>query len=106
MAWVASLLVDYPFYLLLLSWAPGSVETMSFAALMLKADAGFVMANHLVRMLLIHTLPALAIYRQSRQSQKLSKRHGGYSRELMARVKYPEKWSFGFKVSVLVGKSG
>lgn len=72
MAWIASLLVDYPFYLLLLSWVPGSVETMSFAALMLKADAGFVMANHLVRMLLIHTLPALAIYRQSRQSQKLS----------------------------------
>ncbi|WP_313158066.1 hypothetical protein [Kluyvera cryocrescens] len=45
---------------------------MSFAALMLKVDAGFVMANHLIRMLFIHTLPALVIFRQHRQSEKSS----------------------------------
>lgn len=72
MAWGGSWLVGYPFSLLLLSWVPGSVETMSFAALMLKVDAGFVMANHLIRMLLIHTLPALVIFRQYRQSEKSS----------------------------------
>ncbi|EHM47125.1 AbrB family transcriptional regulator [Yokenella regensburgei] len=67
MALGASRLLDYPFYLLILSWVPGSVESMSFAALALKADAGFVMANHIIRMLLIHTLPALALHRQKQE---------------------------------------
>jgi membrane protein AbrB duplication len=67
MALGASVLLDYPFYLLILSWVPGSVESMSFAALTLKADAGFVMANHIIRMLIIHTLPALALHRQSQE---------------------------------------
>ncbi|WP_300004807.1 AbrB family transcriptional regulator [uncultured Cedecea sp.] len=66
-AFAASVLLDYPFYLLILSWVPGSVESMSFAALTLKADAGFVMANHIIRMLIIHTLPALALRRQNQK---------------------------------------
>ncbi|TQI82362.1 hypothetical protein FHU10_2663 [Serratia fonticola] len=64
MACGTSALLGYPSYLLILSWVPGSVESMSFAALALKADAGFVMANHIIRMLIIHTVPALALYRQ------------------------------------------
>lgn len=66
-AFSASILLDYPLYLLVLSWVPGSVESMSFAALALKADAGFVMANHIIRMLFIHTIPALALYFQKRK---------------------------------------
>lgn len=56
--------LGYPFALLMLSWVPGSVESMSFAALALKADASFVMANHIIRMLLIHTIPAIVLYRK------------------------------------------
>jgi len=63
----ASVVLGYPLYLLILSWVPGSVESMSFAALTLKADAGFVMANHIIRMLIIHTLPALALHRQKQE---------------------------------------
>ncbi len=68
-AFGASTLLGYPLYLLILSWVPGSVESMSFAALTLKADAGFVMANHIIRMLIIHTLPALALHRQKREDK-------------------------------------
>ncbi|MCS3431362.1 AbrB family transcriptional regulator [Klebsiella sp. BIGb0407] len=63
-AFGTSTLLGYPLYLLILSWVPGSVESMSFAALTLKADAGFVMANHIIRMLIVQTLPALALRRQ------------------------------------------
>ena len=71
-AFGASTLLGYPLYLLILSWVPGSVESMSFAALTLKADAGFVMANHIIRMLIIHTLPALALRRQKQVISKKS----------------------------------
>lgn len=64
MTLATSHLLDYPFYLLMLSWVPGSVESMSFAALALKADAGFVMASHIIRMLIIQALPAIVIYRK------------------------------------------
>lgn len=61
---ITARLLDYPFTVLMLSWVPGSVESMSFAALALKADAGFVMANHIIRMLLIHTVPAWVFFRK------------------------------------------
>ncbi|MBW9352001.1 AbrB family transcriptional regulator [Citrobacter sp. EC_71] len=64
MAFISARLLDYPFPVLMLSWVPGSVESMSFAALALKADASFVMANHIIRMLLIHTVPALVFFRK------------------------------------------
>jgi len=47
--------------LLLLSWVPGSVETMTFAAMATHADMSFVMSNHIVRMLIIQTVPAIMI---------------------------------------------
>ncbi|MCW2476737.1 MULTISPECIES: AbrB family transcriptional regulator [unclassified Symbiopectobacterium] len=61
MAWATSELIGYSFDILVLSWAPGSVESMSYAALAMKVDAGFVMTNHIVRMLIIHTLPSLLL---------------------------------------------
>lgn len=64
MAFITARLLDYPFPVLMLSWVPGSVESMSFAALALKADASFVMANHIIRMLLIHTVPAMVLFRK------------------------------------------
>lgn len=64
MAFTAAHLLDYPFYVLMLSWVPGSVESMSFAALALNANASFVMASHIIRMLLIQTIPAIVIYRK------------------------------------------
>ncbi|WP_413594621.1 AbrB family transcriptional regulator [Citrobacter youngae] len=64
MAFITVCLLDYPFPVLMLSWGPSSVESMPFAALALKADASFVMANHIIRMLLIHTVPAMVLFRK------------------------------------------
>lgn len=69
MALTAAHFLDYPFYLLMLSWVPGSVESMSFAALALNANASFVMASHIIRMLLIQTIPAMVIYRKREVTQ-------------------------------------
>lgn len=61
-AYIASKMIKIPFDLLLISWMPGSVETMTFAAIALNFDAGFVMSNHILRMLLIQTIPAIVIW--------------------------------------------
>lgn len=55
--------------MLLLSWAPGSMEAMTFAAITMGIDAGFVMLNHILRMLIIQSVPSVVLYIQERRSK-------------------------------------
>ncbi|HDF2342844.1 TPA: AbrB family transcriptional regulator [Morganella morganii] len=68
-AFGASHLTGFPFPVLLLSWAPGSMEAMTFAAITMGIDAGFVMLNHILRMLIIQSVPSVVLYIQERRSK-------------------------------------
>ena len=65
----ASHLTGFSFPMLLLSWAPGSMEAMTFAAIAMGIDAGFVMLNHILRMLIIQSVPSVVLYIQERRSK-------------------------------------
>lgn len=68
-AFGASHLTGFSFPMLLLSWAPGSMEAMTFAAIAMGIDAGFVMLNHIFRMLIIQSVPSVVLYIQERRSK-------------------------------------
>lgn len=68
-AFGASHLTGFSFPVLLLSWAPGSIEAMTFAAITMGIDAGFVMLNHILRMLIIQNVPSVVLYIQERRSK-------------------------------------
>ncbi|EGT3608508.1 AbrB family transcriptional regulator [Morganella morganii] len=68
-AFGASHLTGFSFPMLLLSWAPGSMEAMTFAAIAMGIDAGFVMLNHILRMLIIQSVPSMVLYIQERRSK-------------------------------------
>ena len=68
-AFGASHLTGFSFPMLLLSWAPGSMEAMTFAAIAMGIDAGFVMLNHILRMLIIQSVPSVVLYIQERRSK-------------------------------------
>ncbi|WP_194857047.1 AbrB family transcriptional regulator [Morganella morganii] len=68
-AFGASHLTGFSFPMLLLSWAPGSMEAMTFAAIAMGIDASFVMLNHILRMLIIQSVPSMVLYIQERRSK-------------------------------------
>ncbi|WP_446469325.1 AbrB family transcriptional regulator [Xenorhabdus stockiae] len=63
---VTAQVMDYPMHLLILSWAPGSMEAMLFAAMAMKVNVGIVMASHIIRMSLLHIVSAIALIVQGR----------------------------------------
>lgn len=65
-AWVTG----YPIQMLLLAWAPGSMEAMTFAAITMNLDAGFVMSNHIIRMVIIQTIPSVVMFWQERREKR------------------------------------
>ncbi|EMN4127840.1 MULTISPECIES: AbrB family transcriptional regulator [Providencia] len=65
-AWVTG----YPLSVLLLAWAPGSMEAMTFAAITMNLDAGFVMSNHIIRMVIIQSIPSIVMFWQERRVKK------------------------------------
>lgn len=69
----ASWLTGYPISLLLLAWVPGSMEAMTFAAIAMNLDAGFVMSNHIIRMVIIQSIPSIALFVQERRTRKSDK---------------------------------
>ncbi|HHR6038679.1 TPA: AbrB family transcriptional regulator [Providencia alcalifaciens] len=60
----------YDIAVLLLAWAPGSMEAMTFAAITMNLDAGFVMSNHIIRMVIIQTIPSVVLFWQERKGKK------------------------------------
>ncbi len=67
----ASWLTGFPTSILLLAWAPGSMEAMTFAAITMNMDAGFVMTNHIIRMIIIQSVPSIVLFVQERKQNKL-----------------------------------
>lgn len=65
-AWVTG----YPIQVLLLAWAPGSMEAMTFAAITMNLDAAFVMSNHIIRMVIIQSIPSIAMFWQERRTKR------------------------------------
>ncbi|WP_311749228.1 AbrB family transcriptional regulator [Proteus terrae] len=61
-AYGAAYLTGVPWATLVLAWAPGSMEAMTFAAITMNVDAAFVMSNHIFRMLIIQSIPSVALY--------------------------------------------
>lgn len=72
-AYGAAQLTGFPFPLLLLSWAPGSMEAMTFAAIAMGLDAGFVMINHIIRMIIIQSIPSIVLYVAEQRAKKAKK---------------------------------
>ncbi|MEZ2681160.1 MULTISPECIES: AbrB family transcriptional regulator [Providencia] len=68
----ASWITGYDISVLLLAWAPGSMEAMTFAAITMNLDAGFVMSNHIIRMVIIQSIPSIALFWQERRQKRNS----------------------------------
>ncbi|PHM50073.1 AbrB family transcriptional regulator [Xenorhabdus miraniensis] len=66
-ALITAKLIDYPMDLLILAWAPGSMEAMLFAAIAMKVNVGIVMSSHIIRMSLLHVIPAIVLAFQARR---------------------------------------
>ncbi|EKT54231.1 membrane-associated ammonia monooxygenase [Providencia sneebia DSM 19967] len=66
----AAWITGYPMQVLLLAWAPGSMEAMTFAAITMNLDAGFVMSNHIIRMVIIQTIPSVVMFWQERREKR------------------------------------
>ncbi|MEQ5127303.1 AbrB family transcriptional regulator [Providencia zhijiangensis] len=66
----AAWITGYDIAVLLLAWAPGSMEAMTFAAITMNLDAGFVMSNHIIRMVIIQTIPSVVLFWQERKGKK------------------------------------
>ncbi|WP_369310229.1 AbrB family transcriptional regulator [Providencia rettgeri] len=66
----AAWLTGYDISVLLLAWAPGSMEAMTFAAITMNLDAGFVMSNHIIRMVIIQSIPSIALFWQESRAKK------------------------------------
>ncbi|WP_261859031.1 AbrB family transcriptional regulator [Photobacterium sanguinicancri] len=63
-----STLLDLPYLVLVMSWVPGSIEAMTVTALMLGLEPSFVMLNHIIRLIVLHTLPVLFVRKNKRQT--------------------------------------
>ncbi|WP_353241972.1 AbrB family transcriptional regulator [Providencia sp.] len=66
----AAWLTGYDISVLLLAWAPGSMEAMTFAAITMNLDAGFVMSNHIIRMVIIQSIPSVVLFWQESRAKK------------------------------------
>lgn len=66
----AAWLTGYDISVLLLAWAPGSMEAMTFAAMTMNLDAGFVMSNHIIRMVIIQSIPSVILFWQESRAKK------------------------------------
>ncbi len=66
----AAWLTGYDISVLLLAWAPGSMEAMTFAAITMNLDAGFVMSNHIIRMVIIQSIPSIVLFWQESRAKK------------------------------------
>ncbi|OAT48624.1 putative ammonia monooxygenase [Proteus hauseri ATCC 700826] len=69
-AFSAAYLTGVPWETLVLAWAPGSMEAMTFAAITMNVDAAFVMSNHIFRMLIIQSIPSVALFWNERKQKK------------------------------------
>lgn len=67
----AAWITGYDISVLLLAWAPGSMEAMTFAAITMNLDAGFVMSNHIIRMVIIQSIPSVVLFWQESRAKKL-----------------------------------
>ncbi len=65
MAFLYSLMVEQSFLVLLISWAPGSLETMAITALYLGLEPAFVMVNHVIRLTVLQMLPSMMGFKRS-----------------------------------------
>lgn len=72
-AFSAAYLTGVPWETLVLAWAPGSMEAMTFAAITMNVDAAFVMSNHIFRMLIIQSIPSVALFLNERKHKKKHK---------------------------------
>ncbi|MBD2779819.1 AbrB family transcriptional regulator [Xenorhabdus sp. 42] len=66
-ALVTAHIMGYPVDLLILAWAPGSMEAMLFAAMAMKVNVGIIMSSHIIRMILLHAIPAVALFFRRRK---------------------------------------
>lgn len=66
----ASWVTGYDISVLLLAWAPGSMEAMTFAAITMNLDAGFVMSNHIIRMVIIQSIPSVVLFWQEKRQKR------------------------------------
>lgn len=66
----AAWITGYDISVLLLAWAPGSMEAMTFAAITMNLDAGFVMSNHIIRMVIIQSIPSVVLFWQESRAKK------------------------------------
>ncbi|MGM7604885.1 AbrB family transcriptional regulator [Proteus mirabilis] len=66
----AAYLTGAPWTTLVLAWAPGSMEAMIFAAITMNVDAAFVMSNHILRMLIIQSIPSIALFYSERKQKR------------------------------------
>lgn len=66
----AAYLTGAPWTTLVLAWAPGSMEAMTFAAITMNVDAAFVMSNHILRMLIIQSIPSIALFYSERKQKR------------------------------------
>ncbi|HDY7992752.1 TPA: AbrB family transcriptional regulator [Vibrio vulnificus] len=56
-AYIFSKLIDKEFIVLLMSWVPGSVESMTVAAIYLGLEPALIMLSHIIRMVMLHSIP-------------------------------------------------
>lgn len=63
-----SQITDKDFTVLLMAWAPGSMETMTVVAVYLGLEPAFILLNHSIRMLILYTIPiSLGWYNRRRK---------------------------------------
>ncbi|OAN11351.1 hypothetical protein A3K86_20595 [Photobacterium jeanii] len=55
--------LEIEWLVLIMAWVPGSIEAMTVTALLLGLEPTFVMLNHIIRLTILHALPALILYR-------------------------------------------
>ncbi|MFV0573958.1 MAG: AbrB family transcriptional regulator [Vibrio sp.] len=56
-AYVFAELIDKDFLILLMSWVPGSVESMTIAAIYIGLEPGLIMMSHIIRMVILQSIP-------------------------------------------------
>lgn len=71
---LAAWLLNYEFETLLLSCAPGAVESVAFVAIVSGLDVAFILKTHLMRLVLAHLSPAVLIALRKRAALKEANR--------------------------------
>lgn len=70
LAYGFSYITGIDFVVLLMSWAPGSIETMTVAAVYLGLEPAFILLSHSVRMLILYTIPlSVSWYNRAQRKQ-------------------------------------